>query len=291
MSTSDTRPLSVIVVTYEWPRALDVVLRALSEQSDTRFDVVVADDGSTSETASVVERWRSAFGERRLTHAWQVDKGYRRARVLNVAASIATGDGFVFIDGDSVPRLDFVRSIRKALLPGWFLAGKRVNLSQGLTARVLEEELPVWRWSVPTWFARAPREVRRPGLIVSLRDRRRPWRPRQPEFEPPYNAYGCMLAVSRADFERVNGFDATFVGWGQEDEEIAVRLGRAGLRCGWAGPRSTLIHLWHHSRKGDARPNSSLLRVTRESDRVEAVQGLRELGHELEPEASQAVSS
>lgn len=282
--------LSVVVATYEWPAALDLVLTALADQSDPAFQIVVADDGSTSETASVVERWRRVFGDR-LHHAWQTDDGYRRARVLNLAASMATGEHLVFLDGDSLPRRGFVGSIRRAFLPGWFLAGKRVNLSREFSRRVLEDGLPVWRWSARAWLIRAPHEVRRPGLLVPLRDRRRPWRRRQPEFVPPYDGYGSPLAVSRADFERVNGFGGRFEGWGQEDEEIAVRLRRTGLQCGWAGPRSTLIHLWHESRVDRARPNARLLRDTQSSHRVEAVEGLRQLARELEADRSQGASS
>ena len=124
---------------------------------------------------------------------------------------------------------------------------------------------------------RAPHEFRRPGLLLPLRDRRRPWRAGQAEFRPPYNGYGFLFAAARSDFERVNGFDMRFVGWGQEDEDIAARLRHAGLKCGWAGPSSTLIHLWHESRIDRARPNDRLLEETRECEREEAVDGLREL--------------
>jgi glycosyltransferase involved in cell wall biosynthesis len=253
------------------------VLQALSEQTDDAFEVVVADDGSGSETAAVVERWRKDYGDR-LRHARQADDGYRRARVLNLAALAAIGEHLVFIDGDSLPRSEFVSSIRPALLPGWFLAGKRMSLGPRLSRRVRDERLPVWRWSAATWLVRAPRECRRPGLLIPpLRDRRRPWRPELPEFVPPYNGYGSPFAVSRVDFERVNGFDMRFVGWGQEDEDIAHRLRQTGLRCGWAGPRSTLLHLWHESRTDRARPNDRLLEETRTSGREEALDGVREL--------------
>ena len=56
--------ISVIVNTHERPRALDAVLRALSDQSDPGFDVVVADDGSGPETDAVVERWTTACSGR-----------------------------------------------------------------------------------------------------------------------------------------------------------------------------------------------------------------------------------
>ena len=268
--------LSVIILTYEWPAAVDLMLRALSEQRDGSFEVVVADDGSGPETAAVVESWRPTFGGR-VQHAWQPDDGFRRARVSNLGASAAAGTELVFLDGDSLPRRDFIPSIRRALQPGWFLAGKRMNLSAEMSRRVLEEALPVWRWSAATWLIRSPHQCRRPGLLIPLRDRRRPWRSGQPEFVPPFNGYGFLFGVARADFERVNGFDMRFEGWGQEDEEIALRLRRAGLRCGWAGPSSTLLHLWHESRIDRARPNDRLLNETRASDHVEAVEGLREL--------------
>ena len=68
-----------------------------------------------------------------------------------------------------------------------------------------------------------------------------------------------------------------FEGWGEEDVDIAVRLRRIGLRCGHAGPDGTLIHLSHESDIPVERPNWHLLQTTEGSDRVEAVEGLREL--------------
>ncbi len=289
--------ISVVVATYEWPEALDIVLTALFEQSDPVFDVVVADDGSGPETADVVSRWRHERGDS-IVHVRQADEGWRRTRILNLGASRARGDFLVFLDGDCVPRLGFLEAVRRAALPGWFLASKRLHLSPQLSRRALEEQVPVWRWSALRWLVgsprelfTAPREAGRPGLLIPFRDRRRPWRPEQPDFSPPFDAYGFFFGVSRADFERVNGFDMRFVGWGGEDEDVAARLRRIGLRCGWPGPRSTLIHLWHETRVNQARPNTPLLRETQASDRIEAVDGLRQLAVDLDVHESGVVSS
>jgi GT2 family glycosyltransferase len=118
-------------------------------------------------------------------------------------------------------------------------------------------------------------------VILPVRDRRRPWRETQPEFFPPYDAYGFFLGVAREDFERVNGYDMRFEGWGGEDRDIAVRLRRAGVRCGWPGPQASLLHLWHPARKGEESANMQLLRETEKSTRVEAVLGLRELAAQV----------
>ena len=281
--------MSVIVATYEWPDALDVMLQALSDQSDRGFEVVVADDGSGAEVSAVVERWGDVF-DGRVLHSWQQDDGYRRARSLNQAALAATGTYLLFVDSDCLPRRRFIESVRRAAVPGWFLASKRLNMSAGLSRRVLKERVPVWRWSALRWFSTAPREVivapreaARPGLLLPVRDRRRPWRPEQPDFVPPYNGYGFCLGVGRRDFERVNGFETRFTGWGGEDVELAIRLRRAGLRCGWPGRQATLLHLWHEERKGRTSSNQPLVDETESSSRVEAMVGLREIAAEVAP--------
>jgi hypothetical protein len=53
------------------------------------------------------------------------------------------------------------------------------------------------------------------------------------------------------------------------------------LRCGWPGPRATVLHLWHDERKGRESSNTLLLDETKQSDRIEAIVGLRELSAEL----------
>jgi GT2 family glycosyltransferase len=90
-----------------------------------------------------------------------------------------------------------------------------------------------------------------------------------------------LFGIHKHDFERVNGFDTRFVGWGEEDVDMALRLRRAGLRCGWPGPRATLLHLWHPAKRSTSDRNTALLRETEAGDRVEAVEGLRELAAEL----------
>jgi glycosyltransferase involved in cell wall biosynthesis len=264
--------LSLVVATYEWPAALEAVLRALADQSDPDFELVVADDGSGPATTEVV---RACAEHLPLRHVRQDDEGYRLARVRNLGALEASGDFLVFTDGDVVPRRHFVRAMRRSAVPGWFVAGKRLQLGRELTERALTAPLPIQRWSFPHWALHY--EQARPLAALTPRDRRLPGRDGLPEFVPHADGYGFLLGVSRADFERVNGYDARFAGWGGEDVDLAVRLHRLGLRCAWPGPQATLLHLWHETRKQPARPNDGLLAETRASDRVEAVEGLREL--------------
>ena len=53
------------------------------------------------------------------------------------------------------------------------------------------------------------------------------------------------LAVWRSDFERINGFDEQFVGWGCEDDDLGHRLRQAGIRVAPIYGFTQGYHLWH----------------------------------------------
>jgi GT2 family glycosyltransferase len=225
-------------------------------------------------------------------HVRQENDGWRKSRILDLGALATSGDYLVFLDGDCLVRPGFVETVLQAARPGTFLAGKRLHLGEELSQRVLAGEEQVWRWSTGRWLLRSPRElftshreIGSPTVLVPLRDRRWPWR-RNRDFVPPFDAYGFFFGVSRGDFERVNGFDLRFTGWGGEDEDIAERLRKLGRICAWPGPRATLIHLWHPAKKGTMRSNAPLVTETKDATQIEAVSGLRELEAELAARAT-----
>jgi len=93
--------ISVIVATYNRPDALGAVLRSLEKQNDRRFEVVVADDGSRSDTGDVVKRAQASMPVP-LMHVWQEDTGFRLAAVRNLATARARGDYLIYLDGDCI---------------------------------------------------------------------------------------------------------------------------------------------------------------------------------------------
>lgn len=270
MASRMRESVSVILAVYEHADVLDVVIRALSEQEDRGFEIVIADDGSGDEVGAVVESWR---GRLPIEHVWQPDEGFRKARALNLAALAAGGDYLVFLDGDCVPRRGLMSAIRRSAREGWFLATKRIMLGEQFSRVAVEEGVPIWRWSTLAWLVRAPREVGRLGYLVPVRDRPRA----DGDFTPPFRAYP-MFGVARADFFGVNGYDARCVSSEDgEDQDLAIRLRRDGLRCAWPGPAATLLHLWHPVRADRVGSRTRVFWETQSSDHVEAVLGLREL--------------
>ena len=233
--------ISVIVTTFNREDALDAVLRSLARQIDRDFEVIVADDGSDSGTAGLVDSWKAKFGLR-LEHVWHADRGFRAAEIRNRAIMAARGSYCIFLDGDCIVRPDFVGMHRRLAEPGGFVTGNRVLLSPDLTKAVLREKQTPETWSAARWLAERWRGgVNRLSALLHLplgflrRIRQHAWQ----------GARSCNLAIWRSDLDRVDGFDADYSGWGKEDSDIIVRLLHAGVRRKDGTFATGVIHLWH----------------------------------------------
>ena len=263
--------ISLIVATYNREDALDAVLRGLSRQTDPRFEVLVADDGSGPATADVIAAW-TARGAFPLAHVRHDDRGFRLAEIRNRAILKSAGYLCVFLDGDCIPRPGFVAAHRRLGQPGWFVAGNRVLLGPALTARILREGLEPELWGPREWVRRRLRgEVNRVLPLVSL-----PLGPLRRLGPTAWrSARGTNLAIRRDDLDRVDGFDAAFSGWGREDSDIMVRLIRAGTRRLDGRFATAVLHLWHADfDRSRLFENERRLADAIDGDRVRAVQGL-----------------
>lgn len=255
--------ISVVVATYNWPQALDCVLAGLSRQSWRKAEVIVADDGSRPDTAVLVQLWKERLGLP-LVHAWQPDEGFRLSRVRNLAASMASGDYLVFIDGDCIPPATFLEDHARLARRGCFTGGRRAFLNPDATAAILDHRLDPAQ-AGPDDFIKRSHAGRRRRLPLGPLRRVRPLTWKQVE--------GCNMAVWRDDFLRVGGFDEAFREYGHEDVDFALRLMRAGLRGVWATYAATLLHLDHGRGTVGADSEAALARIFAE-DRIRPVRSL-----------------
>jgi glycosyltransferase involved in cell wall biosynthesis len=272
--------ISLIATTCNQERALDTTLRALAMQSDRNFEVIIADDGSGESTARIIAAHQQSFPVS-LHHVWHEHHGFRAALCRNRAVLKSRGDYVVFLDGDCVPRIDFVSAHRGLAEPGWFVSGNRSLLSEALTRRVLDEKAQPASWD----FARWARERRSGGVNRLAPLLRLPLGPLRKVSPTSWqNVRSCNLGIWRSDFDRVDGFDASYVGWGREDSDLAVRLVRAGVRHKIGEFMTGLIHLWHPSAdRSGQQANDSRLEETRASSRIRAVVGLSAIASDAVP--------
>jgi len=269
-----TELISVILTTYKREDALDAVLGALARQTDRDFEIIVADDGSGPQTRALVGR-RAAALDIPLKHVWQEDRGFRAGEVRNRGILASKGSYCVFLDGDCVPRPGFIAVHRGLAEPGWFVTGNRILMSREFTDEVLAHARAVELLGLGDWLA-----LRRQGKINRLTPllplplgplrklRPNAWR----------GARSCNLAVWRRDLDRVDGFEATYTGWGLEDSDLLIRLLRAGVRRKDGNHATGVLHLWHPESDRTSLPqNQQRLDAIERDVRVRALAGLSTL--------------
>ncbi len=264
---------SVIVTTYNRPDALQAVLRGLAAQIDQAFEVLVADDGSTPDTAQLIQTLARDYPVP-LHHVWQEDQGFRAGAARNRACAQATGDYWIFLDGDCVPLPDLVSEHKRLAQPGCFVAGNRILMSDAFTRQALSHQLPLHTRHRGQWLVdRLLGRINRWLPLLHVADGA--WRLRSPARWQ--GARTCNLAVWRDDCVAINGFDESYAGWGHEDADLAVRLIRRGVRRKDGRFATAVLHLWHQeSDRSRLQDNVQRLQDILSSGRIQAQQGLNQ---------------
>jgi Glycosyltransferases involved in cell wall biogenesis len=132
--------LSVIMTTYNSPLWLEKVLWGYSVQSHRDFEIIIGDDGSTRETADLIERMKRET-DLDIRHLWQEDDGFRKCRILNKAILAADADYLVFTDGDCIPRADFLAVHAREAAPNTFLSGGYHKLPMSTSEAITRDDI------------------------------------------------------------------------------------------------------------------------------------------------------
>jgi glycosyltransferase involved in cell wall biosynthesis len=255
--------LSVVVITYNWPKALDLVLRGIARQTSLPDEVIVTDDGSRADTAELLHETARTFPTR-LVHLWQPDDGARMSRARNRGIAAARGEYVVFFDGDMIAERHCIAEHRAYARRGCFVQGSRVLTSQACSARLLEQG------RLDVGFFERDIERRRHTLRIPPLARLYA-RPRMSDR----GIKSCNWGFWRDDLVTLNGFNEAMIGWGREDNELAARAFNAGLLRRDLRFGGLAVHLWHKTRKNIVdNPNDAILVDTIERHLVRCEAGL-----------------
>jgi GT2 family glycosyltransferase len=239
MSSRPGLSLSIIVTTYNNPRALALVLAALARQTVHEFEVLVADDGSGPETADLVAQ-HASWSRIPIRHVWHPDEGFRKCTITNKAILAASGEYLIFFDGDCLPPSRCVDMHVRAARPGSYLAGGKIPLHERLGSRLSVQEIEsgmldgVGLW----WLSVGKRRrllLRHVPVLRDIMDRRVP---RQPSWR------GENSSAFASDVRRIGGFDERFT-YGYEDADFGHRLQAAGVEGRSVRYRVPVFHLEH----------------------------------------------
>jgi glycosyltransferase involved in cell wall biosynthesis len=258
-----TPAISLIIATFNWPRALALVLESVRAQRTMPYEVIIADDGSREETRELIDRERRRLPVP-LVHVWHEDTGFRLAAIRNKAIATARGDYVVQIDGDIVLHRAFVGAHAAFARRGSWVQGSRALIDQRVTERMLAGE-PI---APSPWL---------PGLTHRQNALHIPWLAGMVHgpTDGTRRVRGAHMAFWRDDLLRVNGYDEAIEGWGREDSELATRLVNAGVSRRNLKFAAVCYHLWHKQASFDAieRNHAIFLRTVREQ-RTRCEQGI-----------------
>ncbi len=263
--------VSFIISTYNRHDALICVLNALNKQHDRSFEVVIADDGSAKNTSDAIEKFQKE-SNLSVTHVWQEDLGFHAAQIRNKAVAKSTGDYLIFLDGDCLVFPDFIDKHLSLAEPGYFVRGSRVMLTELGTRELIEKKVNLSELSLLKLInLRVTKRINRFFPLIklplnSLRKRKETdW----------YGVKTCNLGMWRSDFMSINGFDESYVGWGHEDADLAVRLIRSGVRRKEGVNAVTVMHLWHPlNDRSQLSDNEERLQLVQQSENIRVEQGV-----------------
>ena len=232
-----TPQISIIVCTYQRPANLRRVLASISGQRgvDGQFEVVVADDGSKDETPEIVQQFKKSvhFPVHFATHP---HGGFCPGRARNEGVAASRGEYVLLLDGDCMLPRNHIQIQLAKRRPGVVRVGDSIRLEPGPSASVSEEFAARGRLARLASIAERARIKLRAAKSTFYNLRNHPDRPR---------LIANNVALWKRDYERVNGFDQSYIGWGAEDDDFGFRLRRAGLQLRTILWWTTCYHLWH----------------------------------------------
>lgn len=233
--------ISVIVTTYNWPSALKLCLQSLYAQEDRNFEILIADDGSTSVNVDQIKA-ELALSPVKISYVHHDDKGFRAGTIRNKAVAKSTGDYVIFLDGDCIARSNFISRHRDLAKKGYFVPGNRVLLNQAFAQQIIDRQVLLHQKSLGYFLiARLQNKINRlSGFLYLPLGFLRFMRPNKWD-----RAMTCNLAIWKEDFVGVNGFDEFFEGWGFEDSDLVIRLIHLGVKRKEGRFAVPVLHLWH----------------------------------------------
>jgi glycosyltransferase involved in cell wall biosynthesis len=228
--------VAIIVTSYQMPWHIRRVLESIAAQrTSRRLEVIVADDGSTDETPRVVAEFaaQAPFIVRFITHP---HTDFHAARCRNEGVRQSSAPYLLFMDGDCLMPPDHVEQHLRAARPETVTCSYCVRLDQAVSQQATLEAV---RGGVFTQWATSEQ-------LATLRHMhfKSIWYGLIGHATKPAFRSGDF-ALARAAFQRVNGFDENFLGWGCEDDDFGRRLRAAGIRTVSILNRTHVYHLWH----------------------------------------------
>lgn len=225
--------VGLLISTYNWPKALEIILKSALIQTQLPHEILIADDGSGDETKQLILDFQKTSAIP-IQHFWQEDIGFRKSKILNKTIANSNSDYIIQVDGDCILHRNFIRNHINEVQSGTYLYGSRVNILPNFVADILNEKKIEFNF-----FSKEIKNRTRNLHIPFLSKLYKSHTGISKKFR------GCNVSFWKDDFKAINGYNEDFEGWGREDSDLVIRMGNNGVkgkRLRYAG----IVYHIHH---------------------------------------------
>lgn len=233
--------ISVVISTYNSLEWLKKTLWSYEHQIFREFEIVIADDGSDTETRDFIASYKKESAKN-IIHVWHEDNGFQKSVILNKAISACNADYVVMTDGDCIAREDFLQIHYERRSPGHFLSGGYYKLPLDLSQSITKDDIATQKCFDLNW-------LKENGLKASYKNQKLVSGFVQAGFMErltPTNASwnGHNSSGWLKDLKSVNGFDERMQ-YGGQDRELGERLFNHGIKSKQIRYSAICLHLDH----------------------------------------------
>lgn len=240
---------SLILPTYNQCERLFIVLETLKKQNYpiTDFEVIVIDDGSNDSTYDMMQQYKATY---KLLYI-RNDKNMGRSYSRNIGAGNANSSLLIFMDSDRIPTKNFIlehekyhrlKSVVIGMPIELFMKYIENNVDQIINDYDINYEHLLHKCRYFN-FAQVIRKIYKGDGMTNSKVA---W----------MSLFSCNFSIEKQSFEKIGGFDETFLEWGFENMDLGYRLINNGYKF-ILNPYAYNIHLYHSgSRKAADNRNS-----------------------------------
>jgi glycosyltransferase involved in cell wall biosynthesis len=218
---------SVILSVFDNLAAVVRSLLGYEIQSRDDFEIIITDDGTDPGQQGPLRDYLSGT-PLNVRQLWQEDLGFRKCRAQNRGIAVARAKYLIFVDGDIIPRRDYVEMHLARAKPKFFVAGgSNLDLPEEVARQLTPDDIRSNRCFDLEWLksrgvesAKFRDRLGTPRWLIPVKD----------FFTQRRNAFlGGNGSCWKEDAISVNGFDEE-LGYGAEDRDFGCRLTNAGVR-------------------------------------------------------------
>jgi len=272
--------VSVIVAVYKDVEALELIFESLKLQTYKNFEVIVAEDGESSQIKDFVGLCRDKFSFE-IIHTSQKDDGVRKSKSQNNGIRAAKGSYLIFIDGDCLLYSHFIENHVLLSSEKYIVTGRRVNVGPKYSALLRERQLS--SECLENSFYRKYFDIKKDaklerhseegfsikphGLLHKLMKKIR---------NRPVPLLGCNMSMYKSAILEINGFDEDLGNSAMaSDTDLEWRFRGLGYTIVSAKLIANQFHLYHERKESEYNRNDDvMIKVNQNTKRYRCENGV-----------------